>query len=197
MSRKRRERKLIRGLRAGDEEAFTELVMTYQHKVFNVIYRIMGDRAEAEDLAQEVFISIFKHIDQFRGDAKFTTWMYRIATNHARNRIKFLSRRARGKHQDIEDTPESKVDDNPMTERLARPDDQAMGRELEVIIRQGLADLSEAHRTIVVLRDIQNLSYREISEVTDLPEGTVKSRLYRARAALKEYVESRYTLGED
>ena len=93
----KRDRKLVRALRARDEDAFRELVSVYQHKVFNIIYRILNDRQEAEDVAQEVFITVFKHIDQFRGDAKFSTWLYRIATNHARNRIKYLSRRAKKK----------------------------------------------------------------------------------------------------
>lgn len=192
----RRERKLIRRLKARDEEAFTDLVMTYQHKVFNIIYRIVQDRAEAEDVAQEVFISIFKHIDSFRGDSKFTTWMYRIATNHARNRVKYLSRRHRQKHQDIDDTPEGAVQESPLSEGISGPDSQAMGRQLEEIIKEGLLYLKEDHRTIIVLRDIENLSYREISEITELAEGTVKSRLFRARLALKEFVEARYDVGE-
>lgn len=187
----------MRALRARDEDAFCELVQVYQHKVFNITYRILGDRQEAEDLSQEVFITVFKHIDQFRGDAKFSTWLYRIATNHARNRIKYLSRRARQKHQDIDDTPEGKLDDNPLGGHLARPDRQAQARQLEQIIQQGLAELQPEHREIVVLRDIENLSYREISEITNLAEGTVKSRLFRARVALKEYVQARYEFGEE
>jgi RNA polymerase sigma-70 factor (ECF subfamily) len=188
----RRERKLIRALRAREEDAFTELVLTYQHKVFNVVARILTDRAEAEDVAQEVFITVFKHIDQFRGDAQFSTWLYRIAMNHARNRIKFLSRRSQRQHQDIEETPEGAVLDNPLGSAPQRPDKQAQAQQLEVIIQQGLCELAEEHREIIVLRDIENLSYQEISEITGLAEGTVKSRLFRARVALKEYVCARY-----
>lgn len=192
----RRDRKLVRALRARDEDAFTELVRTYQHKVFNVTYRILGDRHEAEDVAQEVFISVFKHIEQFRGDAKFSTWIYRIATNHARNRIKYLGRRQRKQHQDIEDTPEGDVQDNPLGERVARPDKQVQARQLELIIKEGLDALRPEHREIIVLRDIEALSYQEISEITGLAEGTVKSRLFRARVALKEFVAARYDVEE-
>ncbi len=193
----RRDRKLVRALRAREEDAFSELVRTYQHKVFNIVFRILGDRHEAEDVAQEVFITVFKHIDSFRGDAKFSTWLYRVATNHARNRVKYLSRRARKKHQDIMDTPEGDMADNPLGSQLARPDKQAQAHELEVIIQQGLALLGSEHREIIVLRDIENLTYQEISTITGLAEGTVKSRLFRARVALKAYVKEHYEFEGD
>ena len=192
----RSERRLVRRLRARDEEAFSELVRTYQHKVFNVVLRIVGDRAEAEDVAQEVFVSVFKHIDGFRGEAKLSTWLFRIATNHARNRIKYHARRNRRDHQNFEDTADARINESPLSERVDRPDDRALGRELEAIIRDGLGSLGEIHRTILVLRDVEHMSYLEIAEVVDLPEGTVKSRLYRARVALKAYVEARYDEGE-
>ncbi|MGM0554803.1 MAG: sigma-70 family RNA polymerase sigma factor [Myxococcota bacterium] len=192
----RNERKLVRALRRRDEDAFAEMVRRHQHKVFNVIYRIVGDKQEAEDVAQEVFVAVFKYIDSFRGEAKFSTWLYRIATNRAKNRIKYLARRSKSKHQDIDDTPESKMDDNPFGGDMSRPDHKAMGHELEEIIQDGLASLSEDHRTVIVLRDIENMTYQDIAEVVELPEGTVKSRLYRARVALKEYVESRYDSSE-
>lgn len=188
----RREKKLLKALRARDEDAFCELVNQYQHKVFNIVYRILGDRQEAEDVAQEVFITVFKHIEQFRGDAKFSTWLYRIATNHARNRIKYLSRRSQKKHQDIQDTPEGNIQDTPLTTPPSRPDTQAQANELEVIIKMGLSQLAEEHREIIILRDIENLSYHEIAQITSLAEGTVKSRLFRARVALKQYVEQHY-----
>lgn len=186
------ERKLVRRLRARDEDAFTELVQTYQHKVFNVVFRIVGDRAEAEEVSQEVFISVFKHIDSFRGDSKLSTWLFRISTNHARNRVKYLARRSDRAHQGLEDTNEGAVNDGHLGERISNPHDIAVAYELEEIVKEGLALLNEMHRTILVLRDVEHLSYAEIGEVVDLPEGTVKSRLFRARAALKEYVDSRY-----
>lgn len=187
------DRKLVRRLKRRDEDAFTELVKTYQHKVFNVIFRILGSKAEAEEVSQEVFIAIFKYIDSFRGEAKLSTWIYRIATNHARNRVKYLSRRSQRAHQDIDDGPETATEDSPLSAYIASPHEEAVGTELEDIIRDGLKTLNEIHRTIVILRDIEGLSYIEISKIVELPEGTVKSRLFRARVALKEYVESRYT----
>lgn len=197
MLESRRDKRLVRALKARDEDAFSELVQVHQHKVFNIVFRILGDKQEAEDVAQEVFITVFKHIDQFRGEAKFSTWLYRIATNHARNRIKYLGRRARKKHQDIQDTPEGDVLQNPLGTAPARPDRQAQAVELEVIIQEGLQQLGAEHREIVVLRDIENLSYIEISEITGLAEGTVKSRLFRARVALKHYVQAHYEFEEE
>src|SRR5262249_40205591 len=85
-----RERMLIRRLQQRDERAFSEAVRSYQHKVYNLVYGMVGNREEAEEVAKEVFVTVFKHIDPFRGDAKFSTWLYRIATNHPRNRLKYL-----------------------------------------------------------------------------------------------------------
>lgn len=186
------ERKLVRKLRARDEDAFTELVRTYQHKVFNLVFHIVRDRAEAEDVAQDVFVTVFKHIDGFRGDAKFSTWLYRIATNHARNRVKYLARRSQRAHQAIEDTNEGALHDGA-PERPADPHETVVAAELETIIKEGLEELNDLHRTILIMRDIEHMSYAEIGEVVELPEGTVKSRLHRARAALSEYVKSRYS----
>lgn len=168
------------------------MVNKYQHRVFNTIYRILNDRAEAEEVAQEVFVAVFKHIDSFRGEAKFSTWLFRIATNRAKNRIKYLARRNHKKHQDIDDTPESKIEKNPVGGHNPRPDRKAMGNELEGIVQDGIAQLNDKHRTVLVLRDVENLAYDEIAEVLEIAEGTVKSRLYRARAQLKEFVANRY-----
>lgn len=188
----RPDRKLVRGLRRRDEEAFTEMVQKYQHRVYNIVYRILGDKAEAEELAQEVFIAVFKHVDSFRGDSKFSTWLFRIATNRAKNRIKYLARRNRDRHQDLDDTPESNIEKNPVGGETDRPDRKAMGHELESIMQEGLEELNEKHRTVIVLRDVENLSYEEIADVLEIAEGTVKSRLYRARSQLKEHIEERY-----
>src|SRR5437868_13227376 len=89
-----RERLLIRRLQQRDERAFQEVVRLYQHKVYNLVFRFLGNREEAEDLAQEVFVTVFKSIDTFRGDAKFSTWLYRITANHCKNRLKYLGRRS-------------------------------------------------------------------------------------------------------
>ena len=99
-----RERLLVRRLRERDEGAFHEMVRLYQHKVFNLVFRMIGNREEAEDVAQEVFVTVFKAIDSFRGDSKFSTWLYRIAANQCKNRIKYLGRRSYGSTGQLEES---------------------------------------------------------------------------------------------
>lgn len=183
---------MIRGLKARDEDAFTECVLIYQHKVFNICLRVVNDRAEAEDVAQEVFVAVFKYIDSFRGDSKFSTWLYRIAINRAQNRQKYLARRSYQQHEAVDDPEHADLSESPLSADVPRPDRQAIGNELEAIVQDGLDQLNEDFRVILMLRDIENLSYKEIAEIVELNEGTVKSRLFRARVALKEYVDARY-----
>lgn len=193
----RPDRQLVSRLRDREEAAFKEMVRKYRDRVFHVVYRIVGDEEEAEDVAQEVFIAVFKNIDSFRGDAKFSTWLFRIASNRAKNRVKYLARRHRQSHQDLDDTPESNIDANPVGGDTDRPDERAMGRELEDVVQRGLRELDEKYRDVVVLRDIEDLTYDEMAEALDVPEGTIKSRLYRARSKLKAFVEENYHGGDD
>jgi len=184
------ERLLLRRLRERDERAFREMVETYQDRVYNLLFRMIGRKEEAEDLAQEVFVTVFKSIDQFRGDAKFSTWLYRVAANHCKNRIKYLSRRHDRKTDPLDDAAErasAAQGGAPVgAGHIATPDRALEGAETERIVQQAIADLDEDHRLVVVLRDIEELAYEEICQITGLPEGTVKSRLHRARLALKE-----------
>jgi len=183
------EARLVRRLRRRDEHAFTWLVRTYQDRVFALVFRMLGDRAEAEDVAQEVFVTVFKRIDQFRGDSQLSTWIYRIATNHTRNRIKYLGRRHHKRKQDIQDTRESDIQ-RPMTDPHPRPDRAAEGRQFERILQRALAELDDTWREVIVLRDVELLSYAEIAEILGVAEGTVKSRLFRARTALQQRIEA-------
>jgi RNA polymerase sigma-70 factor, ECF subfamily len=183
-----RERRLVRKLRERDERAFRELIEQYGDRVYNLTYRMLGDRQEAEDVAQEVFITVFKSIDSFRGDSKLSTWLYRVTANHCKNRIKYLARRY--------DRSKAEYDDGIDRDRATaaytapnpsrKPDEQMEGMELELQLQGAIADLDEEHRLLVVLRDVEELSYDEICQITGLPEGTVKSRLHRARLALRK-----------
>lgn len=184
------EARLVRRLRRRDERAFATLVEAYQNRVFGLVFRMLGDRAEAEDLAQEVFVTVFKSIDSFRGDSKLSTWIYRIAANHSKNRIKYLARRHHKRTRDIDDTRESEFT-RTLASKAHRPDQVAEGRQMEAIIQQCLADLDDDHRVVIILRDIDHLSYTEIAEIVGVAEGTVKSRLFRGRAALKTMIEER------
>ncbi len=186
------EEKLIERLKLRDEAAFRTFVRQYQDKIYNLVFRMMGNAQEAEDVSQEVFITVFKNIDAFRGDARFSTWLYRIAINHCKNRLKYLGRRAGGRTQTLDDTPEATIGMSPLQNNLPRPDNQAIGKELEGIMQRAIAQLEEEHRVLIVLRDIENMPYNEITEITGLNPGTVKSRLHRARVALKEQVRRLY-----
>ncbi|MBK8171508.1 MAG: sigma-70 family RNA polymerase sigma factor [Sandaracinaceae bacterium] len=189
------EEKLVERLRKRDEAAFTELMELYQVKVFHLLFRMLGDKEEARDVAQDVFYTVFKSIDSFRGDSKLSTWIYRVATNHCKNRIKYLGRRARGQKQEFNELSEQdSVESATMqtSSKIDRPDQVAEGKETESIVQRALSSLDEEHRTLVVMRDIEGMSYEEIQSITGLPEGTVKSRLHRARLALKEHVQAQY-----
>jgi RNA polymerase sigma-70 factor (ECF subfamily) len=187
-----RERRLIRRLRDRDEGAFREMMRTYHQQVYNLIFRMLGNREEAEDLAQEVFVTVFKSIDSFRGDAKFSTWLYRIAANHCKNRYKYLSRRRFHAAQPLDELSERDSagrDGGPsvhLQAQISEPDEILAGKRLEAAVQEAIASLDDEHRLLVVLRDVQGLSYQEIATITQLAEGTVKSRLHRARMALKD-----------
>jgi RNA polymerase sigma-70 factor (ECF subfamily) len=188
----RDEKRLLRRLKARDERAFRELVELHQDMVYNLVFRMLGDREEARDVSQEVFVTVFKSIHTFRGDSQLSTWLYRVTANHAKNRIKYLARRGRERRQSLDDTTDGELhragaDPGPS------PVGVAVGRELEGMIQRALAALDEEQRLVIVLRDIENLSYEEISAITHLAMGTVKSRLHRARAALRVALEREET----
>ncbi len=184
------ERELIRRLRSRDERAFRELIDLYRDRVFNVTFRMLGDRAEAEDIAQEVFIAVFKTIDSFREESKFSTWMYRVAVNHTKNRIKYLARRNDRNRTELDDnTADSDGPSLGNTIRPTRPDRALEGAQMEQVLQTAIASLDEEHRVLVVLRDVEELSIEEICEITGIPDGTVKSRLHRARAALRKKLQ--------
>jgi RNA polymerase sigma-70 factor, ECF subfamily len=187
------ERLLIGRLKARDELAFNEIVRLHGDKVFSLVYRMLGNRAEAEDIAQEVFITVFKTIDGFRGEAKFSTWLLRIAANQCKNRIKYLARRATDPEGLDEGAaaaaPHLAAQMAPLTGQIDGPDAIMEAAELDGLMQQGIAALDEEQRLLVVLRDVEEMSYQEIGEITGLPEGTIKSRLHRARMAIKEWLD--------
>jgi RNA polymerase sigma-70 factor (ECF subfamily) len=185
-----RERMLLARLRERDERAFRELVDEHRDRVFNLCFRMLANRAEAEDVAQEVFIAVFKTLDQFREEAKLSTWIYRVAVNHCRNRIKYLARRAQKAHDELDESNDPGGDgalSAPSVPR--RPDRQVEGAELDKLMQEAIATLEEDHRILVVLRDLEDMSMEEICEITGLPDGTVKSRLHRARLALRKKIQ--------
>ena len=185
-----RDRRLVRRIRSGDDRAFEELVRIYQNRIFGLTLRMIGNRQEAEDLAQEVFLTVHKAIASYRGEGRFYTWLYRIASNTCKNRIKYLRGRNFHRSVPVEDNPEAQGGGDgpvvPLQSQIAGPEAMAQGTRLQDAISRELANLEPEHRLLIVLRDIQGLSYADILRITGLQEGTLKSRLHRARVALKD-----------
>jgi RNA polymerase sigma-70 factor (ECF subfamily) len=186
----RRDRVLVGRMQGGDDRAFEELVRLYQNRIFGLMLRMIGNRQEAEDLAQEVFMTVHRAIASYRGDGRFYTWLYRIASNTCKNRIKYLRGRNFHRSVPVEDSPEAQQDgEGPavaLQSQIAGPEAMAEGTRLENAIQRELAQLEPEHRLLIILRDVQGLSYQEILRATGLQEGTLKSRLHRARVALKD-----------
>jgi RNA polymerase sigma-70 factor (ECF subfamily) len=177
---------LIRRWKDGEEGAFELLVRRHERRVFGLLMRMMGSREEAEDVAQDTFLSLHRHGRRFRGEARFSTFVYRVAANAALNRRRTLGRsRARIEKFAIR---QSAGDDLPYSPR--DPEDATAGVELTNHVREALQKLSPALRMPVVLYDIEGLAYGEIAEILSIAEGTVKSRIHRARQALRVELKS-------
>ncbi len=171
---------LVARLRQGDHRAFEELVIAYQHRVFGVALRMLGSRAEAEEIAQETFLRAHRALPEFRGDARLHTWLYAIASRLCLNRLASADRRlVRG---DDEALAAASADEPSAAARMERA-------ELDAAVREAIAALPEERRIVVVLRDLEGLSYEEIGDVLELEPGTVRSRLHRARLDLKAKLE--------
>ncbi len=185
------QKEVIENCKAGDEKAFAEIVLHCQKKVFNIAYRMLGNLDEAKDLAQEVFISVFKSIKDLKEEVKFDAWLTQITLNHCRNRWKHLKRRQYFNSESLDDPIET--EDGNMPRAIHDPSDNPETlyekKMIQQFIQKGLLELREDQRELLVLRDIQGFSYGEIVEFLGLPEGTIKSKLHRARMDLKEVLE--------
>ncbi|MEC9072269.1 MAG: sigma-70 family RNA polymerase sigma factor [Myxococcota bacterium] len=177
----------IQSLRAGESWAFEQLVRCTQNRLYNAVYRLLGSPEEAKDVLQEVYLTVHRKLHLFRGESKLTTWLYRVATNHARNRIKYLSRR-KDRYQDSFDDMLAPPSEGRLSAQIHRPDQSAESRQLERVLAQALCKLDPDQRAAVVLRDIEGLTYEEIAEILSVQLGTVKSRIHRGRSILKNAV---------
>jgi RNA polymerase sigma-70 factor, ECF subfamily len=183
--------RLIERLTLRDERAFNELVRAYEGRIVRLVARMIGNQEEAKDLAQDVFVQVFKAIGTFRGDSKFSTWIYRIAVNLCKNRLKYLKVRHTSEQEELDSVVEKSLGDARPAggQGLGRPDEQMAGKQVERIVQVAIQELEPSFRECLVLRDVEELSYEEIEEITGLAAGTVKSRIHRARAQLREKVE--------
>ncbi|HSQ28744.1 MAG TPA: sigma-70 family RNA polymerase sigma factor [Gemmatimonadaceae bacterium] len=180
---------MVAAFLGGEERAFQELVERYQTRLLNFIYRTIGDREKAEDLVQEVFIRVYRHIHRFDRTKKFSTWVYTIASNLAKNELRNRSRNPLVLFQTIKGNWDE--DDRPLQfeDPSARPDDMFRKRHLRALVEETVARLPEHHRQVFVLRELEGKSYEEIAEITECNLGTVKSRLNRARTAFASIIE--------
>lgn len=179
------EKLLLQKARQGDVEAFEKLIEAYQKKVFNIALRMLGNYDDAGDITQEVFIKAFRAIKDFREQAMFSTWIYKIATNSCLDEL-----RKRKNKVLVSIDEDLKLDEGDLKKQIEddkpTPDIEVERNEVKKIVNDAINELSEEHRIVIVLRDIQGFSYEEIAEITKSPPGTVKSRINRARRALKE-----------
>lgn len=173
---------LIDRWRDGDSQAFEALVRRHERRVFGLLLRMLGSREEAEDAAQDTFLNLHRHGHRFRREARFSTFLYRVAMNAALNRRRSLGRRRA--HMDALVREQAGGSALPSVPR--GPEDSATGGEIRARVQQELQTLQPALRAPLVLFDIEGLAYAEIAEVLQVAEGTVKSRIHRARKALRE-----------
>ena len=178
------EQELIAAARRGSDDAFAELVRQYEKRVYHLALRMSGSREDADEIAQEAFLSAWRGLKFFRGESSFSTWIYRLTTNAA---IDYL-RRERKQGQSV-----SLDDEETFAEPPARdpgPQGQAERRELRRLLQQGLLSLSAEHRQVLLLRELEGMSYEEIAVQLELDLGTVKSRIARGREKLRKYLSA-------
>ena len=176
--------KRIKQVLKGDQNAFSDIVNLYQHKLYQICYRMLGNKQEAEDIAQEAFVRAYINLHTFDQKRKFSTWLYRIATNLCIDRLR------KKQTDDYLDADVAGTDGLDMYSHIASdeqlPEEQALQMELQDRIQYEISRLPDKYRTVIVLRYIEELSLQEISEILDMPLGTVKTRIHRGREALRK-----------
>ena len=178
---------LVQRARQGDEDSFAALVEQNQGRIYNLALRMVGNPDDAAELCQEAFLNAWKGLGKFQGDSSFATWLYRLASNVCIDFLRKEKRRSTlSMTVSLDDDGEQQQADLP-DERFSPHVEAARGARRE-ILRAGVATLSEEHRKVLILRELEGLSYGEIAQILGLEEGTVKSRIARARLALRKYL---------
>lgn len=178
------ERELIARLQRRDEAALAELMRLYEKKVYTLCFRMCGNAEDAEEAAQDAFLALWRGIERFRQESALSTWLYRLASNACIDLLRRRKRQAAGPSLDDEESFIDAVDPAPL------PQQELEQHERQRALREGLAALPEDYRAILLLREIEGLSYAEISDAMTLELGTVKSRISRARALLRNYLSA-------
>lgn len=180
---------LVEQVKAGDMAAFSRLVVKYQDRILNTCWRLIGNLDDARDLAQESFLRAMQSINSFQYKASFYTWLFRIAVNLSISHRRKSARQAKlSLHQAEGAEPRNQASDlvDQMASAEPEPSQKLSARETQEQVARALDELEDAHRILIVLRDIENFDYQQISEILSLPVGTVKSRLHRARLSLRD-----------
>ena len=180
------ERELVFRARAGDTAAFEQLMLDNQDRVYTLCLRMTGNREDALDLAQETFLNAWRGLSSFQGNSSFSTWVYRLASNACIDFLRKRKRRQQGESPHSLDDEEAPLPE-PADPR-GSPEEELERRELRRAVERGLQALPDHHRQVLVMRELSGMSYQEIGAVLDLDLGTVKSRIARARLALKKFL---------
>lgn len=178
------EAQLIQRAKAGDGAAAAEIVERYQRRVYTLCLRLLGNRDDAEEMTQETLVKALTGLERFDGRASFSTWLHRVATNACYSRLRSENVRSRGR------VPWPEVGEPEAASRVKRGDEAVDARHRQRQVAAALDRLQPEQRTVLVLRDVQGLEYEQLAEVLGVPIGTVKSRLFRARIALRELIEA-------
>ncbi len=182
------DRELVARCRAGNETAFDDLVLRHQQRAFNVAFQVLHDHEDATEVAQDAFVRIYRSIGDFRGECEFTTWLHQIVVNLARNKHRWWRRRGRQASVSLDSTVETADGEVPVqiADNTDAPDVQAAKAEFAKLLSLRMRELPHKFREVLVLRNVDNMSYEEIAEFLDCSVGTIKSRIARAREALRK-----------
>ncbi|MEE8327364.1 MAG: RNA polymerase sigma factor RpoE, partial [Nitrosomonadaceae bacterium] len=188
---------LVERAQRGDKQAFELLVIKYQRKLARLLSQFIRDAAEVEDVTQETFIKAYRSLSSFRGDSAFYTWLYRIGINAAKNFLVAQKRRASSTSNGIDIEDAENFEEASQLRDLDTPESELMSKQIAQTVHQTLHELPEELRTAITLREIEGLSYEEIANAMNCPTGTVRSRIFRAREAISDKLQSVMEIGKD
>jgi RNA polymerase sigma-70 factor (ECF subfamily) len=191
------DQQLVERAQRGDKQAFELLVIKYQRKLARLLSQFIRDAAEVEDVTQETFIKAYKSLSSFRGDSAFYTWLYRIGINAAKNFLVAQKRRASTTSNGIDIEDAENFEEASQLRDLDTPESELMSKQIAQTVHQTLHELPEELRTAITLREIEGLSYEEIANAMNCPTGTVRSRIFRAREAISDKLQSVMEIGKD
>lgn len=185
----RESERLVRSFLADDKRAFDELVRLHKRFVFNLCYRLLGDYDDADDCAQDVFVKVFRSVEDFRFESSFKTWLYRVTVNACKSRLRSVEYRLRSRRIRLDTTNEKNGERVDVANHTRSPAASVQREEIGRLIQEAMGHLPADQKTAVVLRDVEGRSYEEIVEIMAIPLGTLKSKLSRARNRLRELLE--------